>query len=726
MSTPRSSVRFLGTNSSGLAPVKKEYFGRVATPSTATTTATAAAAPPPAPSSTTAGKSDAASAPPPPVDSYHPKDRAKRKGGQNKKRRRNDKRNNNGGGGIDRRASQMCKALAVNLPCGHGPTCPYSHDSMKFWKAKMVDIGPSCPLYATHGHCPFGLTCRFGNHHTTLLVAEDGTESLQFAPSAAITERCHGELNKLPHTVQHLLRKHKYPFATSSSRFAQKGKKQGKKNKGKKHAARELLLQQQREQQQREEAARDVATVAAIEGAAAPPLSASVATALAGSTVGIGPDACVQLTLRAAGTAAGTTEAGGAASAAPAAAAPTTLAAIGAVVVREKRPLDLAGKIYIAPLTTVGNLPYRCVMKSFGADITCSEMAVATNLLKGQSSEWSLLRRHPCEDVFGIQVAGSRADIMTRCAELLEKEDFSFDFVDINSGCPIDCITGRGAGSALMTRPSRLEKIVRGMSSQLTCPVTVKIRAGWNEKKLNAPSLVATMQKWGGRDVVGAVSVHGRTRAARYTRAANWDLIRRCATEQSAELAHLPVVGNGDIFSWEHWAEAMELSGGLSTGMLARGALIKPWLPTEIKERRHWDISAGERFEMLKKYCDFGLMHWGSDAQGVANTRRFLLEWLSFLCRYIPVGLLERLPARLNDRPPIYHGRSDLETLMASRYVGDWLKIAEMLLGPCKKGFTFEPKHRANAYPDVSRDDRPGGAERAAAAAPKKTTVTDY
>jgi tRNA-dihydrouridine synthase len=80
---------------------------------------------------------------------------------------------------------------------------------------------------------------------------------------------------------------------------------------------------------------------------------------------------------------------------------------------------------------------------------------------------------------------------MTRCAELLEKEDFSFDFVDVNAGCPIDCITGRGAGSALMTRPKRLENIVRGMASQLSVAVTVKIRAGWSESKMNAPALCA-------------------------------------------------------------------------------------------------------------------------------------------------------------------------------------------------------------------------------------------
>ena len=101
------------------------------------------------------------------------------------------------------------------------------------------------------------------------------------------------------------------------------------------------------------------------------------------------------------------------------------------------------------------------------------------------------------------------------------------------------------------------------------------------------------------------------------------------------------------------------------------------------------------------QFAEFGLSHWGSDTQGVNITRRFLCEALSFQHRYIPIGLLERLPPKLNERPPAYRGRNELETLLSSPFVGDWIKISEMFLGKVDEGpagFKFVPKHKSNAY----------------------------
>lgn len=102
----------------------------------------------------------------------------------------------------------------------------------------------------------------------------------------------------------------------------------------------------------------------------------------------------------------------------------------------------------------------------------------------------------------------------------------------------------------------------------------------------------------------------------------------------------------------------------------------------------------------MQKYANYGLQHWGSDTKGVETTRRFLLEWQSFLYRYVPYSLLQYPPQKINQRPETdsYLGRDDLESLMKSNKSSDWVKISEMFLGKVPEGFTFLPKHKANAY----------------------------
>lgn len=350
-------------------------------------------------------------------------------------------------------------------------------------------------------------------------------------------------------------------------------------------------------------------------------------------------------------------------------------------------------QLFLAPLTTVGNLPFRRICKAYGADVTVSEMAVAFNLNRLQKSEWSLLRRHVSEDIFGIQVAVSHPREAVTVSQALEASEFSYDFLDINCGCPVEKIVKSGCGCGLWERKGRLREVVQSFTQYQSRPVSLKCRIGPDEETPALHRQIHEYADWG----ASALTIHGRSRKQRYTKLANWNYVQQCST-----LTSLPIVGNGDILGLEDVEAHRRDQPGIGSFMIGRGALIKPWIFEEIKSGQVKDISSSERFEMLQRFCRYGLAHWGADERGVMNTRRFLCEWLSFLHRYVPVGLLERLPQRMNERPPYYEGRDALETLMSSDSVTDWIRISEMLLGPVETSFKFTPKHKSNSYTSVA------------------------
>ncbi|KPM40690.1 tRNA-dihydrouridine(47) synthase [NAD(P)(+)] [Neonectria ditissima] len=404
----------------------------------------------------------------------------------------------------------------------------------------------------------------------------------------------------------------------------------------------------------------------------------------------------------------------------------------------------------LAPLTTQGNLPFRRLCVELGAQLTYSEMAMGLPLVQGTRADWTLLKVHDSEltppkfnpgsvpvfdnynhkqDIkFGAQISGSNYWVVTKSADILNRYCPHLRLIDLNCGCPIDMVFKSGGGSALLDNQGKMERMIRGMNATSgEVPITAKIRTGVRNNRPTATQLIGRLA-FGSREHrerlgapgCAALTLHGRSREQRYTKKADWGYIGECAaliktyndqknaltdtvaepdasTLPNAKDGRMYFLGNGDCYSHIEYYENIE-KARVDTVMIGRGALIKPWLFEEIEKGQYLDKSSSERLTYIEKFVRYGLEAWGSDELGIGFTRRFLLEWLSFTHRYVPIGLLEHLPPSLGDRPPAYKGRDDMETLMASGNFKDWIKISEMFLGPVHPTFKFQPKHKSNSY----------------------------
>ncbi len=276
----------------------------------------------------------------------------------------------------------------------------------------------------------------------------------------------------------------------------------------------------------------------------------------------------------------------------------------------------------LSPMAQGGNLPYRRLCRSFGAQLTCSEMVLAHKLVTG--GEKPLLRHHPDEDAFGVQLAGKHVDVMSEAARMAEEAGARF--IDLNFGCPIDLIVKRGSGAALLQRPGRLAEIVAAVRAAVAVPVSVKLRLGYNEDKLNVVDLAKRCEEAG----ADALGIHGRTRAQRYRQSARWELI-----EASAAAVNIPVLGNGDIYTpWD--VKRRREQTRVRSFLVARGALVKPWIFRELIEGEPWYPTAAERFAIMRRFVDLALEHFGDDEKGHGRVERFFLWHCGFWQRYHP------------------------------------------------------------------------------------------
>jgi tRNA-dihydrouridine synthase 3 len=349
----------------------------------------------------------------------------------------------------------------------------------------------------------------------------------------------------------------------------------------------------------------------------------------------------------------------------------------------------LTGAVVMGPMTKGSNLPYRRLCIGLGAKVLVSEMVVARRLKQKRRGEFALIRRAQGEPVFAVQLAGNKPDEMAWAAALVEAR--GADFVDINFGCPIDHFTRMGLGAALSRQPGRIRKIVEAMTRAVKVPVTAKIRLGWKDDDRNGLQQARAAVDGG----ASAIFVHGRTREARYRLPAEWDSIAEIAAG-----VNVPVVGNGDVLFPHEIAERVAASGVVGV-MVARGALIKPWIFREAADAKYWDITAEERVAIYREYVRLSAEHWRrpdqTELDEYARTRlREFLRWhVGFWCRYAPQRPDGSWPS-MQTRESAFAPRSPLEALLARTddaaldYVTDQLMSGGGLDAPPSAGVDQE------------------------------------
>jgi tRNA-dihydrouridine synthase B len=241
-------------------------------------------------------------------------------------------------------------------------------------------------------------------------------------------------------------------------------------------------------------------------------------------------------------------------------------------------PVRVESPVILAPMTGVTDLPFRRVVKRYGAGLTVSEMIASEAMIRETRQSLQKSLWDESEQPVSLQLAGCEPRVMAEAAKLNEQRGAAI--IDINMGCPVRKVVNGWAGSALMRDLTTAAAIIDATVKAVKIPVTLKMRMGWDHNSLNAPELARIAQDLG----VKMITVHGRTRCQMYKGEADWSFIRKVKDAVS-----LPVIANGDICSLEGAREALRQSGADGV-MIGRGCYGKPWLLAQVMA----DLSSGQ------------------------------------------------------------------------------------------------------------------------------------
>jgi len=261
----------------------------------------------------------------------------------------------------------------------------------------------------------------------------------------------------------------------------------------------------------------------------------------------------------------------------------------------------------LAPLAGFTDLPFRSVVKKFGADLTVSEMISSNALAHGSEKTFKMLEKSVLEDPYSVQISASDPEIARRAIEELNKQD-GIDVIDLNCGCPVPKVFGHGSGSALLDDLPRLTAILRMIKETSNkSTLTAKIRLGVTEK--NHVQIAQEIEASG----VDFIAVHGRTRAGKFKAPVDYDAIA-----EIKEAVSIPIIANGDIDSFEkaQWVLEHTKADGI---MIGRGAVGAPWIFHQLKTGSS-DISLEIKHEIIMEHFDKMIAFYGP--HGVAMFRK--------------------------------------------------------------------------------------------------------